>query len=98
LYATVIEQRGGSCHERICRFLGKARKGHVNVTAHIARWLRAPRNIRKFHLPVPPLVLPDLLARLLSLLGGFALLMVPIKDYATATKGEPSCSTSLQLP
>jgi hypothetical protein len=33
LYATVVEQRGGTYQERITRLLRKARKGHVNVTA-----------------------------------------------------------------
>jgi hypothetical protein len=33
LYATVVEQRGGTYQERISWLLRKARKGHVNVTA-----------------------------------------------------------------
>src|SRR2546429_416481 len=33
LYATVVEERGGSYQERINRLLRKARKGHINVTA-----------------------------------------------------------------
>src|SRR5262249_48218825 len=33
LYATVVEERGGSYQERINRLLGKPRKGRINVTA-----------------------------------------------------------------
>jgi hypothetical protein len=33
LYATVVEQRGGTYQERIDRLLRKARKGRINVTA-----------------------------------------------------------------
>ena len=33
LYATVVEQLGGTYQERISRLLRKARKGHINVTA-----------------------------------------------------------------
>jgi hypothetical protein len=33
LYATVVEERGGSYQERINRLLRKTRKGNINVTA-----------------------------------------------------------------
>src|SRR5262249_41743196 len=33
LYATVVEERGGSYQERVNRLLRKSRKGRINVTA-----------------------------------------------------------------